>query len=55
MDAGTVRMSLYIPAGKQELNVVSRLEALAKKRDRSVNYVAVEAIMQYLAKEEKKA
>jgi len=33
---------------------VERLIKLGEKKDRSVNYLVVEAIMEYLAREEKK-
>jgi predicted transcriptional regulator len=34
--------------------MVERLIKLGEKKDRSVNYLAVEAIVEYLAREEKK-
>ena len=45
-------ISVYIPRTKVEKQPVGRLIRLAKKRDRSVNYLVVEAILQYLEKEE---
>jgi len=52
MDNDTVRMSLYVPNDKKDLKITARLTALSEKRDRSVNYLIVEAIMQYLDKQE---
>ena len=46
------KLSIYIPANKLELNPVERLVRLGEERDRSVNYLVVEAILQYLDREE---
>ena len=46
------KMSIYIPQAKQALEPVERLIALGAKRDRSVNYLVVESILQYLDREE---
>lgn len=48
------KLSIYIPQSKMKLKPVERLIALGKKRDRSVNYLVVEAILEYLDREEKK-
>jgi len=48
------KLSIYIPQTKVQQQPVERLIKLAKKRDRSVNYLVVEAILQYLEKEEAK-
>jgi len=45
-------LSIYIPQGKQEQHPVERLMKLSKERDRSINYLVVEAIMEYLDREE---
>jgi predicted DNA-binding protein len=47
------KLSIYIPQRKQGQNPVERLIELGKKRDRSVNYIVVEAILEYLEREEK--
>ncbi|MFA6436665.1 MAG: hypothetical protein WC242_00915 [Candidatus Paceibacterota bacterium] len=47
-------LSIYIPKSKMDLKPVERLMKLGKKRDRSVNYLVVEAILQYLEREESK-
>jgi len=48
------KMSIYIPQGKLEQQPVERLIKLGAKLDRSVNYLVVEAILQYLDNEEAK-
>jgi len=48
------KMSIYIPQTRIGQKPVERLIALGKKRDRSVNYLVVEAVIQYLRREEKK-
>lgn len=47
------KLSIYIPATKIKQLPVERLKALGEKRDRSVNYLVVEAILQYLNQEER--
>jgi len=42
------KLSIYIPQSKLEQKPVERLIAMGKKRDRSVNYLVVEAILFYL-------
>jgi len=46
------KMSIYVPQGKIDKQPVERLIKLGKKRDRSVNYLVVEAILEYLNREE---
>jgi predicted transcriptional regulator len=46
------KLSIYIPQSKMAQKSVERLIALGKKRDRSVNYLVVEAILEYLEREE---
>lgn len=48
------KMSLYVPDSKKDEKPVERLIKLGEKRDRSVNYLAVEAILEYLKREERK-
>ena len=45
------KLSIYIPQSRLELRPLVRLLALGKKRDRSVNYLVVEAIMEYLERQ----
>ncbi len=47
-------ITIYVPQKHQENQILERLQQLAKKRDRSVNYLAVQAILEYVEKEEKK-
>ena len=49
------KLSIYIPQKKMEEKPVERLIRLSEKRDRSINYLVVDAILQYLNREEKKA
>ena len=49
------KISVYVPKNRIERRPVERLIALAEKRDRSVNYLVVEAILEYLRWEEKKS
>lgn len=46
------KMSIYVPQKKQVERPVERLMKLADKKDRSINYLAVEAIFEYLKREE---
>jgi predicted transcriptional regulator len=48
----TPMISVYIPEKAQKQQVVARLRALGKKRDRSLNYLIVDAILQYLDRAE---
>lgn len=40
------KLSIYIPQSKIDQKPVQRLMKLADKKDRSVNYLVVEAILQ---------
>jgi len=46
-------LSIYVPKSKMDKRPVARLERLSKKRDRSINYLVVEAILEYLDRHEK--
>ena len=48
----TVKLSVYIPLEKQEEKLIERLMAIGKKRDRTVNYLVVEAIKAFVEREE---
>lgn len=48
------KLSIYVPKNKLELQPVERLMKLGTKRDRSVNYLVVDAILAYLDREEGK-
>ena len=48
------QLSVYVPESKKDKNLVGRLEDLAEERDRSVNYLVVQAISEFLQREENK-
>ena len=48
------KLSIYVPQKKMEERPVERLMKLSEKKDRSVNYLVVEAILDFLGREEKK-
>ena len=48
------KLSIYIPQKKMEEKPVQRLIRLSEKKDRSINYMVVEAILEYLKREERK-
>ena len=48
------KLSIYIPQKKMEEKPVERLIRLGNKKDRSINYLVVEAILEYLKREEKR-
>ncbi len=47
-------LSIYIPKAKQSQRLMERLMKLARTKDRSINYLVMEAILQYLDREESK-
>ena len=47
------KLSIYFPREKAKQRPAERLVELGRRRDRSVNYLVIEAILQYLAREEK--
>jgi len=49
------KVSIYVPKNKIEHRPIERLAALADQQDRSVSYLAVEAILDYLREEEGKS
>jgi len=48
------KLSIYISQPKKAEKLVERLMKLGEKKDRSINYLVVEAILEYLKREEKK-
>ena len=48
------KLSIYILQTKMKHKPVERLIKMGRKKDRSVNYLVVEAIIAYLDREEKK-
>jgi len=47
------KLSIYIPQKKMEERPVERLIKLSEREDRSINYLVVEAILEYLDRHEK--
>jgi predicted transcriptional regulator len=47
------KLSIYVPQEKLKEQPIQRLMKLAKEQDRSVNYLVVQAIMEFLKREEK--
>ncbi len=45
-------ISLYVPERARKQSMVERLVCLSEARDRSVNYLVIEAILQYIDREE---
>jgi predicted transcriptional regulator len=48
------RISIYVPLAKQTEKPLERLVKLGQKRDRSLNYMIIAAILDYVEREEKK-
>lgn len=48
------KLSIYIPQDKQKEHPVDRLMQIAKKKDRSINYLVVQAILEFVEREERK-
>ena len=48
-------LSVYISKSKAQHRPMERLAKLAKEKDRSVNYLIVEAILNFLDREERRA
>lgn len=48
------KLSIYIPQEKLKEKPVERLIKLSQERERSVNYLVVQAILKYLDREDKK-
>ena len=48
------RISIYVPKDKQKEKPLERLWKLGLERDRSLNYMIVKAIAEFVEREEKK-
>ena len=48
------RISIRIPDAMLDQKLFERLRELSAKRDRTVNFLVVEAILEYLKKEEER-
>jgi len=49
------RISIYIPKRFQSQNPLERIYKIGKKDDRSLNYMIVKAVLDYVEREERKA
>lgn len=47
------KLSIYVPQDKRQQEPIERLTELAKRQDRSVNYLVVQAILDFVEREEK--
>jgi predicted transcriptional regulator len=54
MKEASEKLSVYVPLSRQDENIVERLIKLGAKKDRSVNYLVVSAIVEFLEREEAK-
>lgn len=48
------KLSIYVPQEKLVEKPIERLQKLASKEDRSVNYLVVKAILEFVEREDKK-
>jgi len=48
------RISIYVPQDKQEDEPLERLQRIADGQDRSLNYMVIQAILDYVGREEKR-
>lgn len=48
------KLSIYIPQEKRKERPVERLLQISEKKDRSVNYLVVQAILEFVEREERK-
>jgi len=48
------RISIYVPQKEQKDNPLKRLHDIAKRQDRTLNYMVIQAILEYVEREEKK-
>ncbi len=49
----TSNFTIYVPKARVEEKLIEKMAALAKKQKRSLSYVVIEAIEQYLEREKK--
>ncbi len=48
------KLSIYIPRQYRSKKPLEKLHKIARKRDRSMNYLAIQAVIEYLEREERK-
>jgi len=54
MKEASEKLSVYVPLSRQDEKIVERLIKLGAKLDRSVNYLVVSALVEFLEREEAK-
>lgn len=52
--AGLNKLTIYIPQDKRESEPLERLNKLAKDSNRSLNYLIVQALVEFVDREEQK-
>ncbi|HED03890.1 MAG TPA: hypothetical protein ENI60_03875 [Candidatus Fraserbacteria bacterium] len=48
------KLSIYVPQDKRKRQPLERLHQVAKQRDRSINYLVVQAIIEFVDRQERK-
>lgn len=48
------RISIYVPQSKRNQKPLERISKVAQNQDRSLNYVVIQAILEYVEREEKR-
>ncbi len=48
------RISIYVPQSKRDQKPLERLQKVAKNHDRSLNYLVIQAILEFVEREEKR-
>lgn len=54
MPTDFTRISIYVPKDKQKEKPLERLFKMGQKQDRSLNYMIIQAVQDYVEREEKK-
>lgn len=47
------KLSIYIPQGRREEQLIERLQKIAKKQERSVNYLIIKTMLEFIEREER--
>lgn len=48
------KLSIYVPQNKRKRQPLERLHQVAQQRDRSINYLVVQAIIEFVERQERK-
>jgi len=54
MPGDFTRISIYVPKSRQDDKPLERLQRIADAQDRSLNYMIVQAVLDYVNREEKR-